>query len=294
PRAPISRYSPDRNNRALWRKTPPLNARCLGRRARWRGSRFPRAAHDRRASAGCEGREANDPKLGSCRRRRSAREDAASPWEGSCTCARAATRRARRGASGSVRGPSCRQPNAGRRLGQRSASVAPTCHGNDAPPAATHHGSRDVRFRVAARASIPQPRLVSDFPSFNVQHAPIGAFAALTLGHAHTRGGLAIERGRPGEQNVFVGWQDADAALHLLPFFVPHDDARAAFEVDANLRPPPAPSEAHGVERELGPSLDRFRWGPLTLEIVSPRAPLVDPDEASPEACRLALCPAVL
>lgn len=135
---------------------------------------------------------------------------------------------------------------------------------------------------------------MSDFPSFNVQHAPIGAFAALTLGHAHTRGGLAIERGRPGEQNVFVGWQDADAALHLLPFFVPHDDARAAFEVDANLRPPPAPSEAHGVERELGPSLDRFRWGPLTLEIVSPRAPLVDPDEASPEACRLALCPAVL
>jgi len=130
---------------------------------------------------------------------------------------------------------------------------------------------------------------------FNVQHAPVGAYASLTLGHPGTRGGLAIELGRPGDQNVFIGWKSPEGPPQLLPFFVPAENDRSAFEVDANLRPTSLdPIDLADVTRELGPAHDVWRFGPCTLELYAPRPEIPDPERASEEALRLACCPAIV
>ncbi len=53
---------------------------------------------------------------------------------------------------------------------------------------------------------------------FNTQHSPIGAFARFTLGSKGANGGLALELGKPADQNVFIGIAD-EKGINCLPFF---------------------------------------------------------------------------
>jgi len=129
---------------------------------------------------------------------------------------------------------------------------------------------------------------------FNVQHSPMGAYASLTFGHAGTRAGVSMERGCPGDENVFLGWQSGGEVPRVLPFFADPRDDRAAYEADANMAAPRAELiDLDEVQRDLSPACDRWIVGPLTIEIVSPRVPIPDPEVASEADLRLACCPAV-
>ena len=55
--------------------------------------------------------------------------------------------------------------------------------------------------------------------SYNAHHAPIGAFASLTLGFPGASGGLGLELGGPANQNFYVGVEDDNRIFRLLPFF---------------------------------------------------------------------------
>ena len=59
--------------------------------------------------------------------------------------------------------------------------------------------------------------------SFNAQHSPMGAFMSFSCGHFGTRGGVAAQIGKPGNQDLFVGVKQGgrfdEAPLECLPFF---------------------------------------------------------------------------
>src|ERR1035437_7300530 len=65
--------------------------------------------------------------------------------------------------------------------------------------------------------------LRSSHVSFNAQHSPMGAFMSFTCGNFGTRGGIGLQIGQPGDQEVFVGFKDgdrhSDATLNCLPFY---------------------------------------------------------------------------
>lgn len=139
---------------------------------------------------------------------------------------------------------------------------------------------------------------VSMTVSFNVQHAPMGAFSSFTVGHFNTRGGMASEIGRPGEENVYIGYLRAgDAEPRLFPFFedAAGASATANFEVGtaAGPRRPGIPIAEAEIERDLSPAMDEWRAGPMTARVISPFFPIEDPRSASEEDQRRASCPAV-
>ena len=70
---------------------------------------------------------------------------------------------------------------------------------------------------MTKRASLPYHL------GFNAQHSPMGAFMSFTCGNFGTRGGIGLQIGQPGDQEVFIGFKDgdrySDATLKCLPFY---------------------------------------------------------------------------
>jgi hypothetical protein len=138
--------------------------------------------------------------------------------------------------------------------------------------------------------------------SYNVQHAPMGAFSSFTVGHFGTRGGFGSQIGRPGDQNVFVGYQrdGVGEEIRFLPFFEDGGDRGARFaagpSVGVDIREPPAPSRAlreDEIARDLGWATDHWVSGPLSFELVTAFFPLPDPARATPAEVARASCPAL-
>ncbi len=151
---------------------------------------------------------------------------------------------------------------------------------------------------------------------FNAQHAPMGAFMSVTLGHPGTRGGVGVEIGRPANQDVYVGVWDGSSSeprgdVHAtkprcLPFFSDRQGG-AVGEADY-LADEAGPSEAqvdHGVaaiplrkvSRTYGWATDRWETDGLRFEILTPFGPIPDPDTCAADdiaAMRAALRPAVV
>jgi xylan 1,4-beta-xylosidase len=140
---------------------------------------------------------------------------------------------------------------------------------------------------------------------FNAQHSPMGAFMSFTCGHFGTRGGIGLQIGQPGDQDVFVGVKDgsrdSDEPLRCLPFYTGADGRAAdAFLVEQagpaeqNVRPDAVPFAASDITRTYGWCTDSWQAGGLTFTIYSPFAEIPDPATAPDRAVRDALLPAVV
>jgi hypothetical protein len=131
---------------------------------------------------------------------------------------------------------------------------------------------------------------------YNTQHSPIGAFASFTLGTRGPKGGLAMELGKPADQNVFIGLEDEEGGkFSCLPFFDAVVDESARFDVAA------APGEKASllrafqdeeISRELSPQRDTWSAGDLRFSIHTPACPAPSP-QASVAARKLAYVPAL-
>src|SRR5271156_1170946 len=95
---------------------------------------------------------------------------------------------------------------------------------------------------------------------YNTQHSPIGAFASFTLGARGAKGGLAVEMGKPADQNVFIGLEDdGGGAFSCLPFLAAAADESARFDVTGSggKKPPVLRAcEDKEMTRELSPQRD--------------------------------------
>ena len=99
--------------------------------------------------------------------------------------------------------------------------------------------------------------------SFNAQHSPMGAFMSFTCGNFGTRGGIGLQIGQPGDQEVFVGFKEGDrysgATLKCLPFYVGAVNRAAdAFLVEQagpseqNVKPDAEPFKDGEIARSYG------------------------------------------
>lgn len=131
--------------------------------------------------------------------------------------------------------------------------------------------------------------------SYNVQHAPVGAFASFTLGSFNRRGGFASQVGRPGESNLCIGYREGDGGFFCLPYFEGQRGPDVPFGVtltnDTQMR---RVFGEQDIRRELGWASDTIRAGRLTLAIYSPFGPIPDPRTAAPSEVAERSCPALI
>ncbi|MGO8757867.1 MAG: glycoside hydrolase family 52 protein [Terracidiphilus sp.] len=141
--------------------------------------------------------------------------------------------------------------------------------------------------------------------SFNAQHSPMGAFMSFTCGNFGTRGGIGLEIGQPGDQEVFIGFKEGDrhsgATLKCLPFYVGAVSRAAdAFLVEQagpaeqNVKPDAEPFKDGEIQRSYGWATDEWRAQGLTFTVYSPFCPIPDPAHDSADAMRKGLLPAIV
>ena len=140
---------------------------------------------------------------------------------------------------------------------------------------------------------------------FNAQHSPMGAFMSFTCGNLGTRGGIGLQIGQPGDQEVFIGVIDgdryADAPLKCLPFYIGAAStaveaftAETAGPSEANVRPDAVPFDPKEIERTYGWCTDAWRAGDMTFTVYTPFGEIPDPAKASDKEMREGLRPAVV
>ena len=140
---------------------------------------------------------------------------------------------------------------------------------------------------------------------FNAQHSAMGAFMSFTCGNPGTKGGIGLQIGQPGDQEVFIGVIDgdryADATLKCLPFYIgAASNAAEAFMVEqagpseANVRPDAAPFAPNEIRRFYGWASDTWQAGDLTFTVYSPFGTIPDPANATKEEMREGLRPSVV
>ena len=139
--------------------------------------------------------------------------------------------------------------------------------------------------------------------SFNAQHSPMGAFMGFTCGNFGTRGGVGLQIGQPGNQDIYIGVKDgdrkSDSSPRCLPFFQGNArDATAAFLVEAGPEQQTAvekvqPFRAEQIKRFYGWGTDRWQADDLDFSIFTPFGAIPDPKTATPHDLRDALLPAI-
>ena len=150
-----------------------------------------------------------------------------------------------------------------------------------------------------------KPAPISCHLGFNAQHSPMGAFMSFTCGNFGTRGGIGLQIGQPGDQEVFVGFKDGDrhssATLNCLPFYTAAVSRAAdAFLVEqagpseANVLPDALPFSASEISRSYGWASDQWTAQGLSFSVFSPFSPIPDPAVASNQQMRQGLLPAVI
>ncbi len=141
--------------------------------------------------------------------------------------------------------------------------------------------------------------------SFNAQHSPMGAFMSFTCGNFGTRGGIGLQIGQPGDQEVFIGFKEGDRhsgeTLKCLPFYVGAVSRAAdAFLVEQagpaeqNVKPDAEPFKDGEIQRSYGWCTDEWRADGLTFTVYSPFGSIPDPAKDSEQKMREGLLPAVV
>ena len=141
--------------------------------------------------------------------------------------------------------------------------------------------------------------------SFNAQHSPMGAFMSFTCGNFGTRGGIGLQIGQPGDQEVFIGFKEgdrySDATLKCLPFYTAAVNRSAdAFLVEQagpseqNVKPDAVPFKDDEFSRSYGWATDQWVAEGLSFTVYSPFGAIPDPDVESEQRMREGLLPAVI
>ncbi len=132
---------------------------------------------------------------------------------------------------------------------------------------------------------------------FNSQHAPIGSFASFTLGHKGAKGGLGVALGKPADQNLYIGLENAKGGdFSLLPFFDSAEDESKRFDVSATAEIKKSllkPFKDAEISREFTPCRDVWRAGDLEFRVHTPVCAAPDPAKSGKAEQKLAYAPAL-
>jgi hypothetical protein len=140
---------------------------------------------------------------------------------------------------------------------------------------------------------------------FNAQHSPMGAFMSFTCGNFGTRGGIGLQIGQPGDQEVFIGFKEGDrhsgATLKCLPFYTAAvNRASDAFLVEQsgpaeqNVKPDVEPIKEGAFSRSYGWASDQWEAEGLSFSVYSPFGAIPDPAAENEQRMREGLLPAIV
>jgi xylan 1,4-beta-xylosidase len=146
---------------------------------------------------------------------------------------------------------------------------------------------------------------LSCYTGFNTQHSPMGAFMSFTCGNFGTRGGIGLQIGHPGDQEVFVGFKEgdrhSDATLKCLPFYAAAVNRSAdAFLVEQagpaeqNVKADAIPFTEGEFTRVYGWASDQWIAEGMSFAVYSPFGSIPNPATDSEEKMREGLLPAVI
>jgi hypothetical protein len=143
--------------------------------------------------------------------------------------------------------------------------------------------------------------------SFNAQHSPMGAFMSFSCGHFGTRGGVAAQVGRPGNQDLFIGVKHGgrydEAPLRCLPFFSSTAAGGAgaadflgeqASPTEQGAAPEVIAYDRGQIRRYYGWATDRWETDDFSFTVYSPFGNIPDPAGATSAQMSAALLPAVV
>jgi hypothetical protein len=133
----------------------------------------------------------------------------------------------------------------------------------------------------------------------------MGAFMSFTCGNFGTRGGIGLQIGQPGDQEVFIGFKDgdrhSDATLKCLPFYTAAVNRAAdsflveqAGPAEQNVKPDAVPFMEDEFSRSYGWASDEWTAEGMTFSIYSPFGAIPDPAVDSEQRMRDGLLPAVI
>ena len=145
--------------------------------------------------------------------------------------------------------------------------------------------------------------------SFNAQHSPNGAaFMSFTCGNFGTRGGIAAQIGRPGNQDLYIGIKEGGrfekgTLRSCLPFFACTAGGGAgaadymveqAGPAEQNFEACVKPYGREQIERRYGWATDAWATREFSFSVFTPFGEIPDPATATPSEMRDALLPAVV
>ena len=133
----------------------------------------------------------------------------------------------------------------------------------------------------------------------------MGAFMSFTCGNFGTRGGIGLQIGQPGDQEVFIGFKDgdrySDGTLKCLPFYTAAVNrsadaflAEQAGPSEQNVKPDAVPFKDSEIARSYGWASDQWAAEGLSFTVYSPFGAIPDPSVDNEQRMRASLLPAVI
>ena len=129
--------------------------------------------------------------------------------------------------------------------------------------------------------------------SFHAHHSPLGAHASFTLGMFGANGGMALEKGSPADQSIFIGYHSESGLTKLFPFYENLvNDAERFSQDDAKKEAKTVEFKESEIQRNYQWATDQFLAPGIDFKIRTPFFSIPDPATADESALKQASCPA--
>ena len=129
--------------------------------------------------------------------------------------------------------------------------------------------------------------------SFHAHHSPMGAHSSFTIGMFGSNGGMALEKGSPADQSIFVGYRSESGITKLFPFYKNLvNDAERFSQDDSNNKIKTAEFTEDEISRRYDWSTDQFDAPGINFKIRTPFFSIPNPKDNDLESLKKASCPA--
>jgi hypothetical protein len=129
--------------------------------------------------------------------------------------------------------------------------------------------------------------------SFHAHHSPMGSHSSFTVGMFGANGGMALEKGSPADQSIFLGYRSESGLTKLFPFYENLvNDAERFSQGDSKEEAKTIEFSESEIKRNYKWATDEFSAPGINFSIKTPFFSIPDPKSASKESLKKASCPA--
>ncbi len=129
--------------------------------------------------------------------------------------------------------------------------------------------------------------------SFHAHHSPMGSHSSFTVGMFGANGGMALEKGSPADQSIFLGYRSESGLTKLFPFYENLvNDAERFSQDDSKEEAKTIEFSESEIKRNYKWATDEFISPGISFRIKTPFFSIPDPESASEESLKKASCPA--